>query len=138
MNLMVLKRFRNELMVFSATIFMLYAFYYKISANSFIENRKADVTSSIEEIDRVIELKRLWKKRGISKKIIKLKTIVTKDKIALFKKRGQKVVVKYKKLNIKELNSIVKYIMNNPFQIVRLKMDRVNKEIYSMELICRW
>ncbi len=138
MNLMILKRFKNELIVFIASIFVIYAIFYKSSADSFVKNKKTDIESSISEISRVVELKKVWKSKTVLKKINLFKTIVSKNKLESFKKRGQKVIIKYKGLNIKELNSVVKHIMNNPFQIVKLKIDKQGKEKYRVGLICKW
>jgi len=138
MNLMVLKRFKNEFIVLLATIFAIYALYYKSSMISFIQSKKADIQTSIQEISRVIELKKVWKSKKIVKKITNLKNIVSKERVALYKKRGQKIIIKYKELNINELNSVIKYIMNNYFQIVKLKINQSSKERYQMELVCKW
>lgn len=138
MNLMILKRFRNELIISVATIFALSAFFYKLSANSFVENRKADIENSISEISRVSELKKLWTDKQTAKDAKLLKTIVTKKKVKSFKKTSEKVTVSYTQLNIKELNMIIKKIMNRPFQISKLKVFETDKERYGMELTCRW
>ena len=60
MNLMMLKRFRNELVILIATIFVITALFYKFSAKSFVESKRVDIQSSISEISRVSELKKLW------------------------------------------------------------------------------
>jgi len=138
MNLILLKRFRNELIILMAIIFALSAFFYKLSAKNFVEDKKSEIVSSISEISRVNELKKLWKSKSISKKADKFRTIVAKAKVKSFKKRSGKVVVSYKNLNTKELNAVTKYIMNNPFVVVKLKIDKVAKDSYSMELICKW
>ncbi|MCK4441670.1 MAG: hypothetical protein KAU90_06665 [Sulfurovaceae bacterium] len=138
MNLMALKRFKNELIILIAIIFALSALFYKFSAKKFVENKKSEIVSSINEISRVNELKKIWKSKSISKKANSFRTIVTKDKVKSFKKHSGKVVVNYKNLNIKELNRVTKNIMNKPFQIVKLKVDEVSKGSYSMELICKW
>jgi len=138
MNLMVLKRFRNELIILVAILFALFAFFYKLSAKNFVEEQKSEILSSISEISRVNELKKLWKSKSISKKADTFKTIVAKVKVKSFKKRSGKVVVSYKNLNTKELNSVTKNIMNNPFRIVKLKISELSKGSYSMELICKW
>jgi hypothetical protein len=138
MNLMILKRFKNELIISVATIFMIYSIFYKISSDNFVKEKKADIELSINEISRIVGLKDIWKSKKISKNIKHLNSIVSKSKIESYKKRGQKVIVKYKGLNTKELNSVTKYIMNNSFQIVRWKIDRVAKDNYRVELICKW
>ena len=138
MNLMILKRFRNELIILGATLFAILTFSYKHSIDRDIENRRENITTSINQINRVLELKKIWKSKSISKKVKILRTIVSKSKIGSFKKRGQKVIVKYRGVNIKELNSIIKEVMNNPFQIVKLDIKDIGKERYNMELICKW
>ncbi len=138
MNLMMLKRFRNELVILIATIFVITALFYKFSAKSFVESKRVDIQSSISEISRVSELKKLWVNKQTAKDAKLLKTIVAKKKVKLFKKTGEKVTVTYVDLNIKELNMIIKKIMNRPFQISKLKVFESGKEEYKMELICRW
>ncbi len=138
MNLMVLKRFRNELIILGATLFAILTFSYKHSIDTAIEQKRENITTSINQINRVLELKKIWKSKNISKKVNLLKTIVSKSKIGSFKKRGQKVIIKYRGVGIKELNSIIKAVMNNPFQIVKLDIKDIGKERYNMELICRW
>ncbi len=138
MNLMILKRFRNELIIIGATLFAISTFLYKHSIDKTIEQKREDIKSSISQINRVLELKKVWKSKNILKKVKILRTIVSKSKIGSFKKRGQKIIVKYRKVNTTELNSIIKVVMNNPFQIVKLDIKEVGKERYNMELICRW
>jgi len=138
MNLMVLKRFRNELIILLAVVFAISALFYKLSAQKFVEDKKSEIVSSISEISKVNGLKKIWKSKGISKKANRFKTIVAKNKLKSLKKHSEKVIVNYKNLNTRELNSITKYIMNNPFIIVKLKIDKVAKNSYSMELICKW
>jgi len=138
MNLIVLKRFRNELIIVLAVVFAISALFYKLSAEKFVEEKKSEIVSSISEISKVNGLKKIWKSKGISKKANRFKTIVAKSKLKSFKKHSEKVIVSYKNLNTRELNSVTKYIMNNPFVIVKIKIDKVAKNSYSMELICKW
>ena len=138
MNLMVIKRFRNELIILVATLFALFAFFYKLSAKNFIEEQKSQIVSSISEISRVNELKKVWKSKSISKKADTFKTIVGRNKLKSFIKYSGKVMVSYKNLNFKELNRVIKNMMNNPFRVVKLKISELSKGSYSMELICKW
>ena len=138
MSLMILKRFRNELIILIAMVFALSAFFYKLSAKNFVESRTEDIQNSISEISRVSELKKLWVSKQTAKDAKLLKTIVVKKKVKSFKKTGEKVTVNYSNLTTKELNMIIKKIMNRPFQISKLKVFESGKEKYGMELICRW
>jgi len=138
MNLMILKRFKNEIIVFMAIIFASSAFYFKISSKKFVEEEKSQIVSSINEINQINQLKKLWKNKSTSKKINRLKSIVPKSKVKFFKKSNQKVMVTYQNLSAKELNLIIKYIMNKPFIIKKLKIAKKSKDNYTMELVCRW
>ena len=137
MNLM-LKRFKNELIILLALIFAMYAFSYKLSAKSFVAEKQSGIADTIGEISRIVELKKLWSSKQISKDASGLKRIVSKKKVKSFKKTSEKVTVKYSNLNIKELNKITKKIMNRAFQITKLKIIKTGTESYSMELICKW
>jgi hypothetical protein len=138
MNLMMLKRFRNEIIVFIAIIFAIWAFYFKISSKKFVMEEKNKIVSSINEINQINEIKKLWKSKSISKKANRLRTIVSRTKVKFFKKSNQKVIITYRNLNARELNLIIKYVMNKPFIIKKLKIDKQSKDNYTMELVCRW
>jgi hypothetical protein len=135
---MLLKRFRNELIVILAIIFALLAFFYKINAKAEVINQKSEIENSISEISRVSELKKLWTSKQIAKDATLLQTIVTKEKVQRFKKTGEKVMVSYANLNIQELNKITQKIMNRAFQITKLKITQSSSENYAMELTCKW
>jgi len=135
---MILKRFKNEIIVFLAIVFVIFAYFYKISSKRFVTDKKIEITSSINEISQITELKKLWKNKSTSKKANRLKTIVPRNKVKFFKKSNQKVIATYQNLNAKELNLIIKQVMNNPFIIKKLKIEKKSKDNYSMELVCRW
>jgi hypothetical protein len=137
MNL-ILKRFKNELIIALALIFAIYAFSYKISAKSFVEEKQSGIGSTIGEISRIVELKKLWSSKQISKDASGLRNIVSKKRVKSFKKTSEKVTVKYTGLNIKELNKITRKIMNRAFQIKKLEIIKTGTQNYSMELICKW
>lgn len=138
MNLMLLKRFKNELIVVIAIFFALFAFLYKLDAKESVLNQQGEIENTITEISRVSELKKLWTSKQIAKDASALKTIVAKDKIKKFKKTGEKITVNYTGLNIQELNKITQKVMNRAFQITKLKITQSSAENYSMELTCKW
>ena len=138
MSMMMLKRFRNELIILIAFIIALTAFFYKNSARDSVDMEKKRIEMSIAEINTVSKLKKMWSNKQIAKDANGLKTIVAKNKVKRFKKIGAKVNVKYVELNINELNEIMKKIMNRAFQISRLNIIETEKDTYSMEVICKW
>jgi len=134
----ILKRFKNEITVLLVTIFTLYALFYKMSISEAFYKKQQEIKESISQINRIVELKDFWKDKSLHKKAMKLKSIVSKNKVKLFKKRTKSLNVKYKNLNPNELNKIVKLVVKNPFIIEDLKIKREGKELYSMELTCKW
>jgi hypothetical protein len=134
----ILKRFRNEITVLLVATFAIYAVFYKISISDAFTKKQQEIRESIDEINRIVELKKFWKDKTLHKKALKLKSIVSKSKVKLFKKRTKSINVKYKNLNPNELNKIIKIVVKNPFIIEDLKIKKEGKELYSMELICRW
>lgn len=134
----ILKSFRNELTILLVTIFTGYALFYKISISNIYIEKQREIKRSIDEINRIIELKRFWRDRAIHKRALEFKNIVSEKKISSFKKRTKSVEVRYRDLSSKDLNRIVKLLVKNPFIIDNLKIDRDNRELYSMELRCRW
>jgi hypothetical protein len=135
---MMLKRFRNELIILLAFIFALTAFFYKNSARDSVDMKKKEVETTITEINRVSELKKLWSSKKIAKEAKRLKTVVSSSKLKSYKKIAQKIKVKYSELNTRELNLIAKKVMNTPFQISKFIVTQNEKESYSLELICKW
>ncbi|HHH19460.1 MAG TPA: hypothetical protein ENK86_02945 [Campylobacterales bacterium] len=138
MSLMLLKRFRNELFVLLALLFALFAFGYKLSAQSDAETQKQALEKEINEIAQVAELKKLWGNNTISKETDRFKTIVNQEKIKSFEKRSKKIVASYENLSVKELNSITKQLFKTPVQINQLSITESGKEKYTMEFTCKW
>jgi len=119
-------------------MFAIYALYYKISISKIFVQKQQEIQESIYEIERVVKLQKFWNRKDLSKKVKELKEIVAPSKVVLFKKRSKVLNAKYKSLTPKELNKILKILIRNPFQIKSMKIKREGKELYSMELSCRW
>jgi len=124
----ILKSFRNELTILLVTIFTAYALFYKISISNIYIEKQREIKRSIDEINRIIELKRFWRDRATHKRALEFKNIVSEKKISSFKKRTKSVEVRYRDLSSKDLNRIVKLLVKNPFIIDNLKIDRDNRE----------
>ena len=139
MNMMLLKRFRNELIIIAALLFMLTALSYKLSIQSSIQDRQQKLEEEIQAIQEVIELKKLWgNPKAISKEADRFKTIVEEKKIKSFEKRSRKIVASYENLSVKELNSIIRQLFKTPLQITKLDIKESRKERYTMEFTCKW
>ena len=138
MNLMTLKRFKNELIILLASLFVLLSFGYKLSAKEHVAKEIIEIENSMTQIGKVSGLKQLWGDKGITKEAEKFKTVVAKSKIKSFEKRSKKMVAKYENLNVKELNSVMNRLLNTPFQISKLMVREQAKEQYRMEFTCKW
>jgi len=139
MNIMLLKRFRNELIIIAALLFMLTALGYKFSIQSSIQDKQQKLEKEIQAIEEVLELKKLWgNPKAISKEADRFKTIVEEKKIKTFEKRSKKMIASYENLSVKELNSITRQLFKTPLQIIKLNIKESRKERYTMEFVCKW
>jgi hypothetical protein len=138
MNLMTLQRYRNEIILFISALFALFAFYYKLSATSYVEENKAVIQKQISEIVEIESYKKQWKSKGIANKVKIFKTIVPASKIKLFSKKSSKITVSYINLTTNDLNKISNKLLNMPIQILKLQIKESSKNKFTMEFTCKW
>ena len=138
MSLMTLKRFKNELVILMALLFVGFAFFYKISAEKSVAIEKKEITDSVSEISKVAELKSFWNPKKVKKEALNFKTIVAKEKVKRFEKRSTKIVAIYQNLSVKELNTISKKLLSTHFQITKLSIQESSKDRFNMEFTCKW
>ncbi len=138
MNLIALKRFKNELIILMALLFVGFAFFYKISAKKSIAVEKQEMMASMSEISKLVELKSFWNSKKVKKEVAKFKTIVGKDKVKRFETRSTKVVAIYQNLSVKELNTISKKLLSTHFRITKLNIEESTKDRFNMEFTCKW
>ncbi len=133
---MTWKRYQNELIVLIAFVFMLGAYGYKTAQVSSQAQSLAVAKHSVEEIQEVISLQRIWADTKISKKVEKLQTLVPASKIK-WSSQNKKVTASYKNLTATELNTLVTKILNVPVEIEKLKIQKVASS-YDVEFKCKW
>jgi hypothetical protein len=138
MNLMTLQRYKNEIVLFIAFLFALFAFFYKSSASSDVEKNKANIQKQILDISAIENYKGMWDGKGIANKIKVLKTVVPDSKVQSFNKKSKKLVASYTNLTANELNMLNNKLLNMPVQIVTLKINESSKNIFNMEFTCKW
>ncbi len=138
MNLMTIQRYKNELILFIMFIFMLVAFMYKLSAVTYVKENQVKINKEIKEIQTIVNLKKQWGGKDISKKLTILKRVVPSSKIKSFKKKSKQLSVIYNNLTASELNKIINKIINIAVQINHLKIIKSSKNSYKMECICKW
>jgi hypothetical protein len=138
MNLMTLQRYKNEIVLFLTFLFALFAFFYKYSATSYVEENRADIQKQISDISAIENYKGMWDGKGIANKIKVLKTIVPDSKVESFSKKSKKLVATYVNLSSNELNKLNNKLISMPVQIVSLQIKESSKNIFSMEFTCKW
>jgi len=138
MNMMTLQRYKNELIILIAFIFLLLAFMYKLSASTEVHNNRADIQKQISEISTITALKEQWSGKQLATKVKVLKTVVPASKVISFRKKSKKLVASYQNLTGKELSKVTNKLINIPVQITTLKINQSAKNQYTMEFTCKW
>lgn len=133
---MTWKRYQNELIALIAFVFMLAAYGYKTAQVSSQAQSIAAAKHSVEEIQEVVSLKKIWADPKTSKKVEKLQTLVPASKVK-WSNKNKKVTASYKNLTATELNTLVTKILNVPVEIQKLKIQKVASS-YEVEFKCKW
>ena len=138
MNLISIKRFKNELIILLLLLLVGFSFFYKFSAQKSVALEKEKIEKSIREISKVVELKTFWNSKKAKKDADKFKTVVAKSKVKRFEKRSAKLVASYQDLSVKELNKISKKLLITHFRITKLNIQESSKDRFNMEFTCKW
>ena len=138
MNIMTLQRYRNEIILFLTALFAIFAFYYKLSANNYVNENKPVIQKQISEIIEIESYKKQWKSKGIANKVKIFKKIVPATNIKHFSKKSSKIMVSYINLSTNDLNKISNKLLNMPIQIIKLQIKESSKNKFTMEFTCKW
>jgi len=138
MNIMTLQRYKNEIILLVAILFALFAFIYKLSANSYVQENQTIIQKQVTEINTITNLKDQWGGKNMANRVKTLKTAVTTSKVKSFNKKSKKLIASYMNLTANELNKVTNKLINIPVQIVTLNINKNGKNQYSMELTCKW
>ena len=135
---MTLQRYRNEIILLIALLFALFAFMFRLSANTYVQENKLSIQQQVSEITKISNYQKQWDGKKVPNKIKILKTIVNKSKVKSFQKKSKKLIASYVNLTANELNKINNKLLNIPVQIVNLQIDEKSKNQFTMELTCKW
>ena len=138
MNLMTLQRYKNELILLLTFLFLVATFVYKLTAVTYVKENQVKINKEIEEIHAIVNLKKQWGGKNITKKLKILKIIVSSSKIKSFKKKSKKLSIMYDNLTANELNKVTNKLINIAVQINHLKITKKSKNNYRMECTCKW
>jgi hypothetical protein len=138
MNLMTLQRYKNEIILLITLLFAIFAFFYKLSANTYVAENKENIQKTTSEIRAIDAYKSQWDGKSMGGKVKIFKTLVEASKVKSFTKKAKKLVASYEDLTANELNKINNKLLNIPVQIVHLKVTESSKNKFSMEFTCKW
>ena len=135
---MTLQRYKNEIILLISVLFALFAFSYKLNANSYVKENKAKIQQQVQEIHTIGNLKKQWGGKNMANRVKTLKSVVPASKVKLFNKKSKKLIASYINLTSNELNKVTNKLLNMPVQIVLLNITKSSKNQYTMELTCKW
>ena len=130
------KAYQNEIIALGALFVMLATFVYKQNHIPVQESSGASGASTLYELKEVIALKKVWADKKITKKVIRLKTLVSPSKVT-WQKKSNVVTAKFSNLTSGELNKITTNILNVAVSIQKLDIKKAGSA-YTMELKCKW
>ena len=133
---MNLKQYKNELIVLFTFLLMIGAFFYKQHNIENATDNSKKTEQSLTNIKELIDLKSTWSNKQITKKVDRLKRVVSSHKVT-FKRNGKKATIYFKNLQPKELDRVVNKILNLAVVIKQLEIKK-SGTTYSVEFKCKW
>jgi predicted amidohydrolase len=130
------KQYQNELIALAAFVFMAGTYLYKNSQVNAQAQSASTTKQTVSELKEVVALKRVWSDRKITKKLKKLKELISASKVE-WSKRSKKVTASYKGLTPNELNKLTTKILNLPIVIRKLDVKKIGAS-YDVEFKCKW
>jgi len=134
---MIWKKYRNELMLLVASVFFIIGYSYKTVQVSKLYSTKSEVSKSVDDISKIIALKKQWDGKKVKAKVAKLKRVVSSDKIKSFDLKSRKLSAIFKDLTGKEMNKLFIKIENIAVEIIMIKVISQDGK-YKMEVKCKW
>jgi len=131
-----LKAYKNELITGVALLLLLIAFVYKQGQVATQIDVSANTGASLQELKEVIALKKVWGDKKTTKKVDKLKNIVSPSKVK-WSRKSKRLSASFSNLSNQELNRLITKIMNLAVEIQKLDVKKLGVS-YHVELKCKW
>lgn len=137
--ILIFKKYRN----YSVVIFFFLFMFIPLINNFIISNNMNYILEQNKntqlEIMKTSKLQKYWNRKNFKLEARKLKTIVSLNKTKTYRISSKKLIIIYKNLLYKDVNKIINALINKPFQIIKLVINyKSNKNIFSMEIECKW
>ena len=133
---MNLRRYKYEIIVAFAFLLMVVAFAYKHYQVKQQTQEASQIKHSLEKLQEIIALKKIWGDKKLGKKVEQLHTIIPTGKLKWSKKQN-KVTASYINLSPNELNKLITKIANTPVVITLLDVNKKESN-YNVEFKCKW
>ncbi|MBD3794882.1 MAG: hypothetical protein IE878_01055 [Epsilonproteobacteria bacterium] len=138
MNIAIILRYKNELLVLVSLLFLISAYLYKLTKTHQDSVERVELAKNIADFNRVVELQNSWKVQNMSQNVGILKSVVPTVKIQAVDIEGNKLKASYKMLNPNELNMVVDKIFNLPIQIQQFDVKESSKEQFMVDVRATW
>jgi hypothetical protein len=133
---MIWKRYRNELIVFSALLFALGSFMYKLSQHTAKAEANQKMAKEVALFQETVSLKSIWGDKQIWHRLESVRKLVPENKVSWMRK-GRRLTATFRDLTGPEVNRLVTRLLNIAVQVESLRITK-NGERYSMEIRCKW
>ncbi|WP_292657746.1 hypothetical protein [Nitratifractor sp.] len=128
---------RNLLLLGLALAITLAAFLFKTVQHRELEQKQKQTQIALAQIQKTVALEKIWRGKGLPKKLDRLKNEFPKEKIKAFRFKHKKAAIAFQNLSGRELNRLVSKLASLPLQFKTLVIER-QKDRYSMECTCLW
>jgi hypothetical protein len=133
---MTLKAYKHELMILMSLLVLFLAFFYKQNMILKQNSQGSESIVALQDIKESIALKALWGDKKMTKTIETLKHGISPSKFK-WTKRSKKLSATFTNISAKNLNAVLKKVMNLAVEIQLLNITK-SSETYTMELKCKW
>ena len=130
------QKYTYELLLAGSLLFLLIGYGYRGSQFASLEQNKASLGRSADELKEIIALKKIWSDPRVEEKVKKIETLISPDKVK-WSKTSQKITATYHALSPQELNTLVNKILNLPVQIQQFSVKKAGTS-YDVEFQCKW
>jgi len=138
MNLSILLRYKNLLLVAMSLLFLIFSYIYKVSKSYQESNQKVELSKNISDFNKVVELQNIWKTKDMPTQVNALKSIVGVNKTKTVEIKDEKLKASFMMLNSNELNMIVDKLFNMPLKLEQLDIKQSGNEQFMLDVRASW
>ena len=131
-----LKSYRNEIIAGAGIALFLVALLFAHYRKAHFYTAAQETKAEIAEIKEAAALQRVWRPKGVSKRVEKLKTIVDSSKVK-WRMGRTKLEATFSGLSGAEADKIVGKLLSLPVRIERLLFTKTGNT-YRLECTCKW